>query len=153
MIFDLSAKEQVWSDKAFEKVVFPHDQIPHFVFHSDCDSVVEEEKILIQLIEACFLAFNAVASLVLLIVAGSRIQETHGKIRSLLFGMIEFREHQHVPLRYEILPLLKTFVEKEDMIMTAAGMIPVTRSLFLKIGAALVTYGVLIVQLDTSDDP
>ncbi|GFS63222.1 uncharacterized protein TNIN_188551 [Trichonephila inaurata madagascariensis] len=113
----------------------------------------KKKKILIQLIEACFLAFNAVASLVLLIVAGSRIQETHGKIRSLLFGMIEFREHQHVPLRYEILPLLKTFVEKEDMIMTAAGMIPVTRSLFLKIGAALVTYGVLIVQLDTSDDP
>ncbi|GFT80966.1 uncharacterized protein NPIL_131221 [Nephila pilipes] len=111
----------------------------------------KKKKILIQLIEACFLAFNAVASLVLLIVAGSRIQETHRKIRYLLFEMIEC--HRHVSSRYEILPMLKTFVEKENMVVTAAGMIPVTRSLFLKIGAALVTYGVLIVQLDTSDDP
>ncbi|GFR07816.1 uncharacterized protein TNCT_517671 [Trichonephila clavata] len=128
-------------------------EVPHFFFTLTVILSSKKKKILIQLIEACFLAFNAVASLVLLIVAGSQIQETHGKIRSLLFGMIEFRENQHVPLRYEILPLLKTFVEKEDMIMTAAGMIPVTRSLFLKIGAALVTYGVLIVQLDTSDNP
>ncbi|GIY91754.1 uncharacterized protein CEXT_470471 [Caerostris extrusa] len=74
------------------------------------------------------------------------------KVRKTL-GIYSKRFDVLCSIMQDILPLLKTFVEKEDMVMTAAGMIPLTRSLFLKIGAALVTYGVLIVQLDTSDNP
>ncbi|KAG8184750.1 hypothetical protein JTE90_019348 [Oedothorax gibbosus] len=108
----------------------------------------KKKKILVQLIEGCFLAINALISLIVLIVAGSRLKESHGKVRSLLLEMSELSEHNVGSSVYELLPVLKTFVEKEDMVMTAAGMIPLTRSLFLKIGAALVTYGVLIVQLE-----
>lgn len=43
---------------------------------------------------------------------------------------------------------MKTFVEHEHMILTAAEMIPYTRKLFMKIGIALVSYGVLIVQFN-----
>lgn len=113
----------------------------------------KKKEVLIQLIEGCFLAINALLSIILLIVAGSRIKESHSKVRSLLLEISEFRDHNGGSSRCELLPLLKSFVEKEDMIMTAAGMIPLTKSLFLKIGAALVTYGVLIGQLESSEDP
>lgn len=96
---------------------------------------------LIQLIEGCFLAFNAALTLVVIILSGSRLREAHRRVRAQLVGMSGERP--------EVLSLLKALVEKEDMVVVAAGMIPLTRSLFLKIGAALVTYGVLIVQLDT----
>lgn len=112
----------------------------------------KKKKVLIQLIEGCFLAVNSLLTLILLIVAGSRIKESHSKVRSLLLEISEFQDQNGGTSRHELLPLLKSFVEKEDMVMTAAGMIPLTRSLFLKIGAALVTYGVLVVQLESSED-
>lgn len=112
----------------------------------------KKKKVLIQLIQGSFLAINALLSIILLIVAGSRIKESHSKVRSLLLEISEFRDHNGGSSRCGLLPLLKSFVEKEDMIMTAAGMIPLTKSLFLKTAAALVTYGVLIVQLESNED-
>ena len=108
------------------------------------------KDIFIELLESGLFAFNAIVSLAILIMSGSKIQETHGKIKSLCLDtlLVFFNSEKTFPdiKDTDMLFLMKTFVEKEDMIVSAAGIIPLTRSLFLQTAAALITYGVVIVQ-------
>lgn len=114
--------------------------------------ILSKKNVLTQLIESFFFSFNGILSISVLIVSGSRVKEAHSKVRELFLDLYSILDKQTVfgIQENEILLMMKTFVQQEHMILTAAEMIPLTRSLFLKIGAALVTYGVLIVQFDQS---
>ncbi|GBM75642.1 hypothetical protein AVEN_15970-1 [Araneus ventricosus] len=108
-------------------------------------------RIFIEVIESTFFAANAIFALILIILSASKIQEEHRKIRELcLNASLKLREKSSDSECLWLLALLKSFVEREDMTMTAAGIVPLKRSLFLKLGASLVTYGVIIVQLDST---
>lgn len=110
------------------------------------------KDIFIELLESGLFAFNAIVSLVILIVSGTKIHETHGRIKSLCLDTLlaYFSSEKTFPeiKETDLLFLMKAFVEKVDMIVSAAGIIPLTRSLFLQTAAALITYGVLIVQFN-----
>lgn len=112
----------------------------------------DSKQVSAQITESVFFAVNAIISLFLLISSGSRIHEVHKKIRNMCLETLisSVKRENSFPENYQtnLLFLLRTFIEKEDMTITAGGLLLLTRSLFLQIGAALITYGVIIMQLD-----
>lgn len=113
----------------------------------------DTRQILIEIIESSFFASNAVLVLILLIISGSKVKEAHENLREhCLDWWVRCRQHSSQTERVEVLLLLKSFVERHDMAMTAAGVVFLSRSLFLQMVAALVTYGVIMVQLDQIND-
>lgn len=112
--------------------------------------ILSKKKVLIQLIESLIFSMNGILSISILIISGLHVREAHNTVRE-MFLELGLLSEKHKFLCFqenELLLMLKIFVQQEDMILTAAQMVPLTRSLFLKIGAALVTYGVLIVQFN-----
>lgn len=110
------------------------------------------KKIFIEILESGLFSLNAIVTLILLIMSASKIYETHKMIRTLSLETLLSNIHRDKSFpdikETDMLFLMRTFVEKEDMLLTGAGIIPLTRALFLQIVAALITYGVLIVQMD-----
>ncbi|GFS30964.1 uncharacterized protein TNIN_443721 [Trichonephila inaurata madagascariensis] len=106
------------------------------------------KSIFVEIIEStCYIA-NAILGLILVILSASKIRETHSKIREQCLDASLRLPRDSKSL--ELLYLLKSFVEREDLTMTAAGIVLLKRSLFIKLGASMITYGVIIVQLDSA---
>ncbi|GFT62923.1 uncharacterized protein NPIL_557121 [Nephila pilipes] len=108
----------------------------------------DTRSIFVEIIESTCYAANAILGLILIILSASKIREAHGKIREQCLDVSLGLRQDSKGL--ELLHLLKSFVEREDMTMTAAGIVLLKRGLILKLGASLITYGVIIVQLDST---